>query len=288
MPVTMKQECSGPTQSIFYPSSEIAGKKEPTILDTILEQKREDVCELIGKYGWDKLRDQAENMPRGRHFLTSLRTCPHVPIIAEIKRASPSAGFIRHVPDVGDLARSYEQAGAAAISVLTEEHHFHGSMDDLQAVREACQLPILCKDFIVHPIQIYRARMAGADAILLIATALESYQLSTLSEIARQVGMTALIEVHEEKDLEHRAISTAPLVGINNRNLKTFDVDIETCVRMRPLIPQDTVVVAESGIKGPDDVIRLREAGLDAFLVGTSLMKAPDPAAELERLCHAG
>lgn len=172
--------------------------------------------------------------------------------------------------------------------MLTEKAHFHGSMDDLREARKACDIPILCKDFIVHPIQMYRARLAGADAVLLIAAALEGRELSTLSAIAQDLGMTALIEVHEEKELDHHSVLRAPLVGINNRNLATLDVDIETCVRLRPLLPQETLVVAESGIKGPEDVVRLRDAGLDAFLVGTTLMKAPDPGEELAKLCHAG
>jgi indole-3-glycerol phosphate synthase len=259
-----------------------------TILDEILAHKRRHVYDLIEKYGWDRLRGLAENVPRGRDFLQGLRNCPHVPIIAEIKRASPSAGSLREVSDVAALARSYEQAGAAAISVLTEENYFHGSMDDLREARKATDLPILCKDFIVHPVQIYRARLAGADAVLLIAAALESYQVATMSRVAHDLGMTALIEVHEEKELGHSCVMGASLVGINNRDLATLNVDINTSVRLRPLLPSGTLVVAESGIKGPADVLRLKAAGLDAFLVGTTLMKAPDPAEELAKLCHAG
>ncbi|MBI5571631.1 MAG: indole-3-glycerol phosphate synthase TrpC [Desulfomonile tiedjei] len=259
-----------------------------TVLDHILSSKREEIRLLKADGGESRLRSLAETAALCRDFLHALRTNDCVPIIAEIKRSSPSLGKIREVQDVTVLARSYESAGAACLSVLTDSPFFSGKLEDLKSAKDATHIPILRKDFILEPVQLYESRVAGADAVLLIVAALDQFRLEELYHEALALGMLPLIEVHDEDEL-HSALKLDPsLVGINNRDLGTLNVDLETCARLRPLIPSGVTVVAESGIRGSEDVARLRRAGINAFLIGTTLMKSPDPGATLATLCRAG
>lgn len=257
-----------------------------SILDRIVDKKKEEVALLKAKSSIATLRRQALEQAPPRDLFGSLKTNGRVPIIAEIKKASPSAGPLSQTLNVANQARAYQEGGAVALSVLTDGPFFNGSLADLSEARSAVQIPVLRKDFIVDLAQIYEARLAGADAVLLIVAALNPTLLAELYQAAREVGLMPLIEVHQAEELEPALSLKPPLIGINNRNLSTMKVDLETCVKLRPLIPEG-VVVAESGINGPEDIRRLRSAGLHAFLIGTTLMRAADPAAELGRLCMA-
>jgi indole-3-glycerol phosphate synthase len=259
-----------------------------TVLDTIIERKSQEVDQLKAVADERSLRRLAGESPEPRNLISALKHAPHVPIIAEIKRASPSAGTIKELADVPAQARSYEHGGAAALSVLTDGPFFRGSLDDLRQAREAVKLPILRKDFIVDPIQLYESRIAQADAVLLIAAALSWAQLQELFLESVDLGMTPVVEVHDEAELSGILALRPPIVGINNRNLRTMEVNLETCLRLRPLVPMGTVILAESGISGPADVQRLLDGGVDAFLVGTTLMRSQDPSATLAELCRAG
>ena len=256
-----------------------------TILDEILAHKltelakRQRVCPL------EEVRAQAWQADPPRDFLAALRRSPARPaLIAEVKRASPSRGTLDFTLDPARLARVYRQNGAAAISVLTDARFFHGSLADLQAVRGAVALPVLCKDFILDVYQLYEARAAGADAVLLIVSALEDEMLHRLYREARALGMAALVEVHDEAELR-RALALRPrLIGVNNRDLRTFRVDLATTARLRPLVPPAVMLVAESGVHAPSDAIRLAQVGADAMLVGEALVTAPDPGAQVRAL----
>ena len=221
-------------------------------------------------------------------MIDALRSCTHVSIVAEIKKASPSAGTIKEVTDVAGQARAYENGGAAALSVLTDGPFFQGKLEDLAEARNSVAIPVLRKDFIIDAIQLYQSRAAGADAILLIAAALSPEHLRDLYLETVALGMTPIVEVHEESELSGVLGLEPMIVGINNRNLRTMEVSLETCVKLRPLIPKTSLVLAESGIKGPEDISALLDAGVDAFLVGTTLMTSGDPTATLSRLCRAG
>lgn len=257
-----------------------------SVLDKILAAKRQEVAELKSGPGND-LKAMARQAQPVRNFLKGLKECNAIPIIAEIKKASPSAGALDNHVDVAARAETYQAAGAAALSVLTDGPYFNGSLEDLKKARASVDIPILRKDFIIDPLQIYQARAAGADAILLIAAALDPEQLKDLFDLAGELDLTALIEVHDENELPSVLELNPKLVGINNRNLKTLGVDIATSLKIRPQIPQDVFVVCESGINNPEDVARLNKAGLDAFLIGTTLMKSPDPAQTLRSLAGA-
>jgi indole-3-glycerol phosphate synthase len=256
-----------------------------SILAHILDSKMEEIHRLKAETNVVSLHERAMSRPACIDLVAALRNCTHVPVIAEIKRSSPSQGALAQVDDVARLAQVYQESGASAISVLTDGPFFGGSLDDLRQARDAVSLPILRKDFILDPIQICEARIAGADAVLLIAAALPPKQLSSLFETTVGLGMTPVVEVHHEAELARVLELNPRIVGINNRNLGTLQVDLETFVRLRPLIPQGTLVVAESGISGPEDIAMLREAGADAFLIGTTLMRSHDPGAALRQLC---
>lgn len=205
-------------------------------------------------------------------------------IIAEIKRASPSKGRLRPQLDVAELAQSYERAGASAVSVLTEEKYFNGSLDDLKLARESCNLPLLRKDFIIDAYQIWEAAAAGADAVLLIVAALSGQELKLLMRESESAGLEALVEVHDARDMKVAVSAGARIIGINNRDLSTFKVDLQTCLSLRNEMPQDVCSVAESGIKGKRDAIRLEQAGFNAILVGELLMKSDDPGEMVRNL----
>ncbi|WP_370517939.1 indole-3-glycerol phosphate synthase TrpC [Saccharibacter sp. 17.LH.SD] len=207
-----------------------------------------------------------------------------VGLIAEVKKASPSAGIIRPDYDPAGIAKSYQTAGASCISVLTEGSCFHGSTDDLEAVRAACSLPILRKDFILHPWQVHESRIVGADCILLIMAALEENQAAELIALARGYGMDVLLEVHNEEELNRALAYESFLIGINNRDLKTLKTDLQTTVDLAPSVPPDRLVISESGIRVPADLEKVGEAGCSAVLVGESLLKEPDPGLAARRL----
>ncbi|RJX34853.1 MAG: indole-3-glycerol phosphate synthase TrpC [Desulfarculus sp.] len=257
----------------------------PDVLRRILEHKRLEAAALAGRAA--ELRRLAEEAPPPRDFLAALRARPGRAVIAEIKRASPSAGRLAAEVDPASRAVRYQAGGAAALSVLTDGPFFQGSLTDLRQARAAVGLPVLRKDFIIASAQLYEARAAGADAVLLIAAALEPGQLRDLYQQARELGLAVLPEVHEEVELEPVLALGPALVGVNNRDLRSLQVDLNASLRLRPLIPASTTVVAESGISGPEQAARLRAGGLDAFLVGSHLMRAPDPAAALRALAEA-
>jgi len=246
-----------------------------TFLDTIIAHKREEVALQKQAKSLDAWKTEVESAPPLHDFLAALRA-PGVSLIAEVKKASPSKGLLCPDFDPVRLARAYAANGAAAISVLTDTHFFQGSLDDLRAVRQAVEVPILRKDFVVDPYQIYEARAAGADAALLIVAALDDAALRDLYALIRRLGMAALIEVHNAADLT-RALSLRPrLIGVNNRDLRTFHVTLDTTAALRPHIPDDVVLVAESGIHTPEDIARLAAIGVDAMLVGEALVTAPN------------
>ena len=256
---------------------------QQTILNEIIAHKREEIARQKTIKLQDELVDEALNAPPPHDFIGVLRA-PGVSLIAEIKKASPSKGDLRHDLDPVTLAQIYENNGASAISVLTDTRYFQGSLDDLRAVRQAVNLPVLRKDFIIDLYQVYEARAAGADALLLIIAALDDAALHNLYALTRHLGMAALIEVHNAIELE-RALGLRPrMIGINNRDLRTFDVSLVTTATLRPKIPSRITVVAESGIHSAEDVGRLTAMEADAMLVGEALVTAEDVAGKVREL----
>ncbi|MFW6133784.1 MAG: indole-3-glycerol phosphate synthase TrpC [Planctomycetota bacterium] len=262
-----------------------------TILDTILETKREEVARLRRR-GQQDLRRRAGDAPPARNFYAAVAKRPRraLNLIAEIKRASPSAGVIREDFRPVDIARQYEDAGADAISVLTDERYFQGRLDYLTDVRQAVSLPVLRKDFLIDPVQVYQSRAAGADAILLIAAALPTGMLADLMILAAELQMTSLVEVHGADELlKIRSMIGFPhrrrgLLGINNRDLATFNVDVGTTLRLAELAEEAAPIVSESGIRTREDVAALRRAGVSGVLVGETFMRSDDIAAEIDAL----
>lgn len=254
----------------------------PDILARIVESKRVELQQSpVPLAEWE--RRAREQVPLRRNFRAALRERSPA-VIAEIKKASPSKGAI--APDIAParVAREYEQGGAAALSVLTDEKFFQGSLEDLVEARQATRLPVLRKDFILEEIQIAEAAAFGADAVLLIAAALSPERLRQFRQYAEQFRMDALVEVHDENELDAALASGATLVGVNNRNLRTFQVTLETSLRLAPRIPAGVLKVSESGIESPLDIRRLREAGFEAFLIGEHLVRCQDRAAALMAL----
>jgi len=250
------------------------------ILRTILAEKQRELESLRTR----RFPPSPESI---RPFADRLRAGRPVAVIAEIKRASPSAGWIKQDADVAAIAASYEAAGAAAISVLTDAPFFHGSTDDLKAARRAVHVPVLRKDFLVSPEQLHEARSLPADAVLLIAACLPGARLRELLDETRRLGMAALVEVHDEADVESALSSGAEVIGINNRDLKTFAVDLETTRRLRTRIPPGKTVVSESGIRCPEDLRRLADWGVNAALIGEAFMREQDPGSALRRFLAA-
>ncbi|MCL6271821.1 indole-3-glycerol phosphate synthase TrpC [Sansalvadorimonas sp. 2012CJ34-2] len=259
----------------------------PTILKKIIKRKWEEIAERSEQVSVEKLFERASEAEACRGFadaLVSRVSQNKAAIIAEIKKASPSKGVIRENFRPADIARSYEKAGAACLSVLTDWDFFQGHEDYLVQAREACSLPVIRKDFIVSSYQVYEARAIGADCILLIAAALSDESMAELNSLAQKLGMDVLIEVHNAEELERTLVLENRLLGINNRNLHTFDVSLETTSSMLKSIPSDRLVVTESGIHHKTDITAMFEQGVEAFLVGEAFMRAPDPGAELMKL----
>ncbi len=258
-----------------------------TILDEILDFKRGELERAVRLVSADEMRRRAERVDAPTRGLRgALLAAPPPAVIAEIKRRSPSKGLIRQDFDPVACAEAYAAAGAAALSILTDEHYFGGQLDDLAKVRRAVSLPLLRKDFVVDAYQIDEARVAGADAVLLIVAALEAPALLRLAERARALGLDVLVEVHDEQELAVALGAGANLIGVNNRDLRTFEVDLGVTERIARQLPGqgEAVLVAESGIAGPGDIQRLEKAGASAFLVGESLMREADIGLALRQL----
>ena len=235
-----------------------------------------------------ELRRQAASAPPARGFATALRAVDGLGVIAEVKRRSPSRGDLFAGLDPATIAAQYEAGGATCLSVLTDEAHFGGSAADLGAARDACHLPVLRKDFTVSVNDVLDARIMGADCVLLIAAALDDDELAVFHRVATEVGLDALVEVHDEAELDRALAAGATLIGVNQRDLVTFEVDHERAVRMAAAFPDHVVSVAESGVRGPDDAAALADAGYDAILVGESLVTSGDPTAAVAALRSAG
>ena len=257
------------------------------VLDRILAAKRREVAESRQRLPLAEIEERASQAPAPRGFERALRAKiaqGRPGVIAEIKRASPSKGLIRADFDPARIARSYEAHGAACLSVLTDREFFGGSRDDLVAARDACTLPVLRKDFMVDPYQVHEARSWGADCILLIIDAAPDRELLDLEGLARKLGMDVLVECHDGDQLERALAFATPLIGINNRDLKTFETRLETTLDLVERVPRDRLLVTESGIGSPDDVGRLKTAKVSAYLVGSAFMAAADPGKELKRV----
>lgn len=259
----------------------------PDILKKIVARKREEIAERSARVSQADLADGLAQADAPRGFVNAMQAKLDVglpAVIAEIKKASPSKGILREDFRPAEIARSYSQAGAACLSVLTDVDFFQGADAYLQQARAACALPVIRKDFIVDPYQVVEARAIGSDCILLIAACLDDRQLHGLNDLAHELGMDVLIEVHDGDELQ-RALQTANrLIGINNRNLRTFEVSLETTLELLEQIPDERLVVTESGILVPQDVQRMRQHAVHAFLVGEAFMRAPDPGARLAEL----
>lgn len=260
-------------------------QRTDTILDRIVADKREELAAGKRLVPFAGLKARLPQAPPLRPFAGALRG-DSLRLIAEVKKASPSRGLLREQFDPLALARSYAGAGAAAVSVLTDERHFQGSLDHLASIRAALPQgpPLLRKDFLFDQYQLYEARVNGADAVLLIAAVLNPALLAQLIALAGALDMDALVEVHDERELERALMAGATLIGINNRDLRTFEVDLATTERLRPLIPPEATVVAESGIFTRADIERLGALGVHAVLIGEALVTAPDPAAKIREL----
>ncbi|KAF0192417.1 MAG: indole-3-glycerol phosphate synthase [Gammaproteobacteria bacterium] len=261
--------------------------QRPDILQTILRRKAEEVAACRAQVSLAELESRARSapMPRGfRQAIESVIAHGHAAVIAEIKKASPSKGVLREDFYPVEIAVAYEQAGATCLSVLTDRDFFQGADEYLVQARAACRLPVLRKDFIIDPYQVYEARAIGADCILLIVAALDDEHMRELAALAARLGMDVLVEVHDAVELVRALTLDARLIGINNRNLKTFETRLETTLDLVAAMPADRIIVTESGIHTPDDVARMRRHGVNAFLVGEAFMTASDPGAQLHRL----
>ena len=265
----------------------MSGRGIPDILARILERKREEIADGIRSVPTVDMRRRAEDAPPPRGFRAALEAKirdGRPAVIAEVKRASPSRGIIRHDFDPPGIAAGYERGGAAALSVLTDRDFFQGEPEHLRAARAATGLPALRKDFIVDPWQVHEARAMGADCVLLIVAALDDGALRDLAELTGELGLDTLVEVHEDAELDRALRIPAPVIGINNRDLRTFATSLATTERLASRIPEDRLAVTESGIASRGDVARLRAHGVHAFLVGEAFMSAPDPGERLAAL----
>lgn len=262
----------------------------PSILKKILDTKAEEVAHRRSRMKLADVRARAADQPDARGFAARVVTlaASGPAVIAEVKKASPSAGVIREDFKPAEIAASYEAAGAACLSVLTDEQYFQGSDFYMQEARAACALPVLRKDFLVDPWQVFESRLLGADCVLLIVAALSRGQLQDLDGLAREAGLDVLVEVHDENELADALATNATLVGVNNRDLHTFTTDLGATERLRPLLPEGRTMVTESGIHSREDVARMQACGVGAFLVGEAFMRRDDPGAGLRELFFEG
>ena len=257
------------------------------ILATILATKHQEVAAGKREVSLEEMALAARAQPPARDFTAALRrrmTARQPAVIAEIKRASPSKGLLRENFEPATIARTYAQHGAACLSVLTDKQYFQGSNGDLACARQACELPVLRKDFVIDPYQIYEARALGADCILLIVAALDGRALREFEAIAHELGMSVLIESHNASELEQALQLSSPLIGINNRNLRSFETSLDTTLQLLPQVGDERLVITESGIHTRADVQRMMDAGVYGFLVGEAFMRADDPGAALAGL----
>lgn len=257
------------------------------ILDEIMKHHRERLPKVMREIPLENVRAFAAVAPPALDFYAALKK-PGVSLIAECKKASPSKGLIAPKYDAVSLATTYEKAGASAISVLTDARHFQGSLEDMRDVKETVKIPVLRKDFIFDEYQVYESRTAGADAILLIAAVLGDSEIKNLLALTHKLGMNALIEVHTEEELERMLALSPRIIGINNRNLQTFEVDFENTARLRQMIPDEVVVVGESGLKTAANVKQMRDIGVDAILVGETLVRSKETAETVHNFVRAG
>jgi len=257
------------------------------ILSKIIAQTQKDLAGRMRSASLEQLIEQIGSQEPPRDFTRILSLPGAVNIIAEAKKASPSKGVIRADFDPVAIASNYADNGACAVSVLTEEHFFQGHLEYLARIRRMVDIPLLRKDFIIDPYQVYEARAAGADAFLLIAAVLDPVQLRSLLCLGDSLGMHALVEVHTREELDKALNADPRIIGINNRNLNTFETTIETTLQLRPFIPDGIITVSESGISTPEDIRQLRTCGVDAFLIGESLMRESDPGSKLSELLSA-
>jgi indole-3-glycerol phosphate synthase len=259
-------------------------QRVPDVLEKILAVKREEIVAVRKEIDENALLAQAKTASPVRGFEAALRAkiaTGNAAVIAEIKKASPSKGVIRENFDPPAIAASYENGGAACLSVLTDEQFFKGCAQYLMDARAACNIPVLRKDFMIDPYQVAQARAWGADCILLIVAALADQQMQELEDCATELGMDVLVEIHDAQELDRALSLHSPLLGINNRNLRTFDVTLDTTLNLLSLLPENKLVVTESGILVAGDVNTMRDAKVDAFLIGEAFMRAPDPGAAL-------
>ena len=257
------------------------------ILNQIVAVKREEIAAGLRRKSLAAMRADAESRVLTRDFVGALRAkiaAGQPAVIAEVKKASPSKGVIRADFIPADIAQSYAEFGAACLSVLTDQQFFQGSIDYLKQARASCQLPVLRKDFMIDPYQVYEARAIGADCILLIVACLTDSQMAELEAVARSLDMAVLVEVHDGTELQRALKLKTPLVGINNRNLRTFEVSLDTTLSLLGEVPPDRLLITESGIVAPADVQKMRSAGVHAFLVGETFMRAPEPGEALAAL----
>jgi indole-3-glycerol phosphate synthase len=258
-----------------------------SVLESIIEGVREDLAEREAALSFDAVKELAAKAPAPKDVMAALRGAG-IGVIAEVKRRSPSKGELAPIADPAALAKDYADAGARVISVLTEERRFGGSLADLDAVRAAVDIPLLRKDFVVGPYQVHEARAHGADLVLLIVAALEQNALVALLDRVESLGMTALVEVHTAEEADRALEAGATVLGINARDLHTLEVDRDVFGRIAPGLPMDVIKIAESGVRGPGDLMTHAGAGADAVLVGESLVASPDPKAALVQLVTAG
>ncbi|HVV99942.1 MAG TPA: indole-3-glycerol phosphate synthase TrpC [Planctomycetaceae bacterium] len=260
------------------------GLNVANFLERIVDHKRQEIVAAMQRRPAAELKTQLASAPPVRDFVGALRNGPGMHLIAEVKKASPSAGLIREDFDPLAIARVYQAHGAHCLSVLTDENFFQGHLDYLTAIRQTVSLPVLRKDFILDRYQVLEARVAGADCVLLIAECLNNCQMRDLYFYASELGMECLIEIYDADNLD-RVLKLEPaLVGVNNRDLRTFVVDLEHTLQIRPRLPEGTLLVSESGIRTRDDVLRLQEAGVEAMLVGETLMRSPDIGTKVDEL----
>lgn len=259
----------------------------PDILIKILNRKREEITERSTSVSIAALKEQCVNADAVRGFISSIENKINnnlSAVIAEIKKASPSKGVLRENFDPAEIAKSYAEHGAACLSILTDKDYFQGHEDFLKQARAACDLPVIRKDFIIDPYQVYEARAIAADCILLIVAALDDENLHLLFNLAKELGMDVLMEVHDEQEMQRALKTQARLIGVNNRNLRTFETDLNTTVRMREMVSEYHILVTESGIHTIDDVALMRNNGVNAFLVGEAFMRAENPGQKLAEL----